>query len=140
MAQGEYKVGEIIEVTYQATGSQTGLEDVTMEIYDETGVKDVPNFPDVIMTEIVATGRYKGSFTTDAEGKWRVMIDSATKPGKVVKDFDIVAHNIDAIGDAVAALNDLSAVEIQGADGDTLKTLSDQIDGVASADSAPMVG
>lgn len=97
-----YKVGVAIEITYQAAGSTTGLVDVTMEIYDETGAKDIPNFPDVVMTEIGVTGRYKGSFTSDDEGKWRVMIDSATKPGRVVRDFDVVGHDVDSVGDAVA--------------------------------------
>ena len=96
------KVGIIREVTYQAVGSTSGLIDVTMEIYDETGAKDGVGFPDVVMAEIGVTGRYKGSFTPDVEGKWRVMMDSATKPGKVVRDFDIVGHDVDSVGDAVA--------------------------------------
>jgi len=120
------KVGTVHEVTYQAAGSTTGLTDVTMEIYDETGAKDISNFPDVVMSEIGTTGRYAGSFTPDAEGKWRVMIDSATKPGKIVKDFDVVGHDVDSVGDDVAtvdgkvdvvdgkidALNDVSITEI----------------------------
>lgn len=96
------KVGTVHEVTYQAAGSTTGLTDVTMEIYDETGAKDTGGFPDVVMTEIASSGRYKGFFTPDVEGKWRVMIDSATKPGKLVRDFDIVGHDVDSVGDAVA--------------------------------------
>lgn len=102
MAQGDHKINEIIEVTYQAAGSTIELTDVTMEIFDETGAQDTANFPNVIMVEISGTGRYKGPFTPDAEGKWRVMINSATKEGKIVKDFDIVAHNVDSVGDAIA--------------------------------------
>lgn len=161
--QGIYKTGEVIDVTYQATKSTSGLIDVTLEIYDESRAKDGVNFPDVTMTEIGATGRYYGSFTPDAEGVWTVMIDSASKSGKVVKTFLVVAHNIDSIGDAIAALNNLSAADvnteidtaladydgptkaeldaaelaIRGADGDTLETLSDQLDDVSSP---PMVG
>lgn len=97
-----YKVDTVQEVTYQAAGSTSGLVDVTMEIYDETGAKDGVDFPDVVMAEIGATGRYEGSFTPDAEGKWRVMINSATKPGQIVKDFDVVGHDVDSIGDAIA--------------------------------------
>jgi hypothetical protein len=128
-----YKVNTVREITYQAAGSTTGLTDVTMEIYDETGAKDGVNFPDVTMAEIGTTGRYKGSFTPDAEGKWRVMINSATKPGQIVKDFEIVGHDVDSVGDDVAtvdgkvvtvdgkidtvdgkitALNDVSAAEV----------------------------
>jgi hypothetical protein len=136
MAQGKDKVGQILKVTYQAVGATTGLADVTMEIYDETGSKDVVNFPDVSMTELGSSGRYEGSFTPDAEGKWRVMIDSATKPGKVVRDYDIVAHNIDSIGDEMAKD---STVAKAGADGDTLKDISDQIDNIDTS-APPMIG
>uniref|UniRef100_A0A6M3L4L1 Uncharacterized protein n=1 Tax=viral metagenome TaxID=1070528 RepID=A0A6M3L4L1_9ZZZZ len=161
--QGIYKTGEVIDVTYQATKATSGLIDVTMEIYDESRAKDGVNFPDVTMTEIGATGRYYDSLTPDAEGVWTVMIDSATKSGKIVKTFLVVGHNIDSIGDAIAALNDLSAADvnaevdtaladydgptkaeldaaelaIRGADSDTLETLSDQLDDVSSP---PMVG
>lgn len=105
MAQGQYKVSEQIEVTYQAAGAASGLTDIKMEIYDETGVKDIPNFPDVMMTEIGSTGRYKGSFTPDQKGKWRVMINSNSKKGKVVRDYDVVDYNIDSIGGALTNLD-----------------------------------
>ena len=161
--QGIYKVGEVIDVTYQATKATSGLTDVTMEIFDETRALDGTNFPDVIMTEIGSTGRYYGSLTPDVEGVWTVMIDSASKSGKIVKTFLVVGHNIDSIGDAIAGLNNLSTAEvntevdtaladydaptkaeldaaelnIRGADSDTLETLSDQLDDVGSP---PMVG
>jgi len=112
MAQGIYKIGEVIDVSYQATKATSGLTDVNMEIYDQTRAKDIGNFPDVTMTEIGSTGRYYGSLTPDAEGIWTIMIDSATKSGKIVKTFAITAHNIDSIGDAVAALNNLSAAAV----------------------------
>lgn len=112
MSQGIFKTGEAIDVTYQATKETTGLSDVTMKIYDETRALDGVNFPDVTMTEIASTGRYYGSFTPDAEGVWTVTIDSSTKAGPVVKTFLVVAHNIDSIGDAIAALNNLSAADV----------------------------
>jgi hypothetical protein len=153
--QGEYAVGQVIEVTYQASASQTGLTDVIMEIYDEARAKDLVNFPDVTMTEIGVTGRYYGTFTPDAVGKWRAMINSVTKPGKIIKDFGVVAHNIDSIGADVdgvktktdnlpsdpASATNVSATEtaIRGADSDTLKTISDQIDAIPTASPA-MIG
>lgn len=112
MAQGIYKVGEVIEVTYQSAGGTSGLVDVIMEIYDETKAKDLINFPDVTMVEIAASAEYVASFTPDVAGKWRTVITSATKPGQVVKQFDVVSHNIESIGVAVAALNDISAAEV----------------------------
>jgi len=155
---GLFKVGELIEVTYQAAKLTTGLTDVTMVIYDETKALDGVNFPDVVLTEIGVTGRYYGSFTPDAEGFWNVMINSATKSSPVPKQFMVTAHNLDSVGDAIAALNNLSAaavnaevdtaladydaptkaeldateLAIRGADSDTLETLSDQIDNVES--------
>lgn len=187
----ERKVGTLIEVTYQARGVTSGLTDVIMEIYDETGAKDIPNFPDVIMVEIGSTGRYKGSFTTDAEGKWRTMMNSVTKKGELVLDFDIVGHNVDSVGDAVATVdstmakdatvakdntvaketsiidldNDVAVVggvvatvdgkadgiktktdtlpanpASAGNAGDTLESLSDQLDSIAAPDAPPMIG
>jgi len=194
MPQGLYKSTQVIEVTYQAMAATSGLTDVIMEIFDESGAKDVVNFADVTMTEIGSSGRYKGSFTPDAVGKWRVMIDSVTVTGKTIKDFDVVAHNVASVGDAVStvdgkvvtvsgkvdtvdgkvdtaqaaidALNNVSAAEvnaqvdsalsdydaptkaeidasessIRGADSDTLKTLSDQLDGIAGSVAPPMIG
>jgi len=181
MGQGLYKIGQAIEITYQATKAQTGLLDVTMVIYDEGHAIDAINFPDVVMTEIGTTGRYYGAFTPDVEGEWTVLIDSVTKSGKVVKKYSVTAHNIDSVGDDVVAVDGkvdgvdvkvdtaiagvstvdgkvdtaiagvstvdgkVDAVDgkvsaIRGVDNDTLKTLSDQIDNVANADSAPMIG
>ena len=186
MAQGEYKNGEVIEVTYQATGATSGLIDVKMDVYDEGHLIDAPKGV-AAMTEIGSTGRYYGDFTPDAEGEWTVVINSIATPGKIVKKYSVVGHNIDSVGDAVATtdgkidtldtivdataiqvgnLNNVSVTDvkvqadaaltdydaptkaeldvtesaIRGADSDTLKSLSDQIDGVGSADSAPMVG
>lgn len=102
--QGQFKLNEIIEVTYQAAKITSGLTDVTMIIYDETHALDGTNFPDVVMTEIGTTGRYYGSFTPDTEGIWTILIDSVTKKGPVVKQYAIVGHNIDTIGDAVEAI------------------------------------
>jgi len=127
MAQGNYKVGEAIEVTYQASGATSGLDDVKMDVYDESHAIDVAKGV-AAMTEIGATGRYYATFTPDAEGEWSVQIDSVTKSGKIIKQFSVVAHNIDSVGDAVAtvdgkivtvdgkidALNDISSSDVAG--------------------------
>lgn len=153
------KVNNAIEVTYQASESQVGLTDVTMVIYDETHALDGTNFPDVTMVEIGSTGRYYGSFTPDVVGNWTILIDSATKPGKVMKKYRVGSHDENSVGALIEALNDLSSADvtavfnaydpptkaeldtaesnIRGTDSDTLKTLSDQLDSVASP---PMVG
>lgn len=122
------KVNKAIEVTYQASGAQTGLDDVKMEVYDEGHALDVGKGV-AAMTEIGATGRYYATFTPDAEGEWQAHIDSITKPGKIIKQYTVVAHDVDSVGDAVAtadgkidtvdgkvdALNDLSSGEVDTA-------------------------
>jgi len=128
------KVLSPIEVTYQAAGAVTGLVDVTMVIYDETHALDAIDFPDVVMTEIGATGRYYGAFTPDEEGKWTVMIDSVTAPGKVVKKYDVGSSDIDSVGDDVVAVD--GKVDTAIAD---IATVDGKIDGLSAA-SAPMIG
>ncbi len=102
---GDRKVGEVIEETYQAPGATSGLTDITMEIFDETGLKDPVDYPDVTMVEIVSTGRYKASYIPDIRGKWRIMVNSASKKGLMVRDHNVVDHNIDSIGNAVADIS-----------------------------------
>jgi hypothetical protein len=108
-----HKINQAIEVTYQAAGAQSGLSDVQMDVYDETHVVDAPKGG--TMTEIGSTGRYYKSFTPDAEGEWTVMINSATAPGKVVKKYSVKGHDVNSVGDAVAALNDVSSSDIDTA-------------------------
>ncbi len=117
MALKNYKVSEAIQVTYQTDGAKTG-ETVTMEIFDETGSKDIINFPDVTMTEIDTTGRYSGSFTPDVEGEWVVMISYSTGKGKIVKQYSVGGYNLNDVGLTV----------------DTIETQTQGID------SPPMVG
>lgn len=155
------KVNDVIEVTYQAAGATSGLTDVTMVIYDEGHALDAINYPDVVLTEIGSTGRYYGSFTPDTIGNWTVLIDSATTPGKVVKKYKVGNHSENSIGALIEALNDLSSADvsavlaaydgptkaeldtaesnIRGVDNDTLKSISDQIDGLPSS-APPMLG
>lgn len=155
------KINQAIEITYQAAGAQTGLIDVIMVIYDESHALDAINFPDVTMTEIGSTGRYYGVFTPDAVGNWTILIDSAATPGKVVKKYRVGLADVDAVAGGVAALENISTADVaselatydaptkaeldtsegnvRGADSDTLKTLSDQIDGISTV-APPMVG
>jgi hypothetical protein len=100
MAKKNYLINEAIQVTYQASGAKSG-ETVTMEIFDETGAKDLVNFPDVIMTEILTSGRYKGSFTPDAQGEWVIMISHGSGKGKIVKQYSVGGYNLDSVGQTV---------------------------------------
>jgi hypothetical protein len=104
------KINKAIEVTYQAAGAATGLTDVQMDVYDEAHAIDAAKGG--AMTEIGSTGRYYKQFTPDAEGEWTVMIDSTTAPGKVVKHYTVVSHDVDSVGDAIAAQNDISTSDV----------------------------
>lgn len=104
MALKNYPVNEAIQVTYQTPDGKSG-ETVTMEIFDETGVKDAINFPDVTMTELSTTGRYTGSFTPDAQGEWIIMVSYASGKGKVVKQYSVGGYNLDDIGQTIDTID-----------------------------------
>ena len=151
MADGKHKNGVAITVTYQAANEATG-KTVTMDIYDEAHLLDAPKSV-AAMTEIVATGRYYATFTPDAEGDWTAVMKNTTDSnGAVIKFYPVGGHNIDGIGDDIAALNNLSAAniatelgtydaatgtEIATVDGkiDTLDTVADAIKTVTDAES-----
>ena len=108
-----YKVGTEIKITYQAAGATTGLLDVTAQILDETESLDAVNFPDITLVENAeVVGEYFGSFTPDVVGTWRVIVDSATKPGQVIRQHDVVNYDVDTVGTAVDGLNDVSTADV----------------------------
>lgn len=104
MAEKNYKISEPILVIYQAPNKATGLT-ITMEIYDETGAKDIPNFPDVAMTERGSSGVYDGSFTPDAGGDWAVVCHKADGTGQVLKHYSVGNYNIDDIGSSLSTVD-----------------------------------
>lgn len=119
MAQKNYRENEAIQVVYQAPNSETGIVDVTMVIYDETGALDGVNFPDVTMTEVGTTGKYRGTFTPDAQGEWETHIShNSQTEGKVVKQYSVGSYNIHEIGSLATSIDSA----------------------VASIDSPPMIG
>ena len=83
-----YKVGNEITVTYMTAKATTGLT-VTMNVYDEAGVLDAGQSG--AMTEIGTTGRYEKSFTPDAAGYWRALIDD-NKDG-----HQVISYRVDEI-------------------------------------------
>lgn len=108
-----YQVGTEIKITYQAAGATTGLLDVVAQILDETESLDAINFPDITLVENGdIAGEYLGSFVTDAAGTWRTVVDSATKPGRIVKQYDVVNYDVDTVGTAVDGLNDVSTADV----------------------------
>jgi hypothetical protein len=104
MAQGIYKSGEIIKLTYQAIGGLAAAAPVC-KIYDEGNASDTAK-QSVLKSALAANekagGRYLGYFTPDAEGKWTVCIQDKNGDGLVSKTYEVCGHNIDAVGDAVS--------------------------------------
>jgi len=147
MADKLYKVNEPIELGYQAPNKESGLTGPNApiaEIYLPNKMKD-SSFPDVELVEVGSSGTYRGSFTPDQEGTWQVVIHKADGDGQVTKSFSVGAVNIQDIYTDAAKAADLTnginsintnvddvETNIRGADNDTLKTLSDQIDAVDS--------
>ncbi|KKN32574.1 hypothetical protein LCGC14_0812540 [marine sediment metagenome] len=104
MTLKNYAVDKAIKVTYQTDGAKSGLVDVTIEIFDETGAKDPVDFPDIVMTEILTSGRYEGTFTPDAQGEWIIMISYGTGKGKLVKQYSVGGFNLDDVGQIANAI------------------------------------
>lgn len=130
MAEKNYKVGEVIEVVYQAPNKQSGLDNAVVEIFLPNDQKDSA-FPDEILTEIGSTGTYKGTFTPDAEGEWKVICHKADGDGQVVKRYSVGGHNVHSVGAKVDAVD---------AQLDTVESKIDTLDTkVGSLDTPPMV-
>jgi len=109
MAAGTYKSGVEIIVTYQAVNVATG-KTITMSVYDEAHALDAGQSG--AMAEIGATGRYWKAFTPDAEGEWIIVITNTTDGGgEVVKAYAVAGHDVDEIGDDVAAIKAVTDVE-----------------------------
>lgn len=107
MAEKNFKVGESIEVQYQAGNGESGLV-INMKIVkpDKTFASADP----VALTEIGNSGRYYGSFVPDAEGEWSVQVERADGTGKMTKAFSVGAYHVEDLGAkldlAVGKLND----------------------------------
>ena len=110
MAQGMYKSGEQINLVYQAVGILSGAIPVGT-VFDESGAVDGTKSTSLTSQLLlgektgVAAGRYHGHFTPDAEGRWTVVIQDKNGDGEISKIYNVVGHNIVAVGDAVAALD-----------------------------------
>ncbi len=128
MAAGTYKSGVEIIVVYQAVNCATG-KTVSMDVYDAAHAKDVDKSV-AEMTEVVATGRYYAAFTPDAEGEWIVVMKNTTDGnGEIVQAFAVSGHDVDSIGDTVAAIDTLIKAAGEG-DLAAMKSILDTESGV----------
>lgn len=91
-----YKVNQPIRVEYQPAGGTGGLT-AGIEIFDETGEKDVANFPDALLTEKVVVGGsiYQGEFTPDEIGIWSIHI-ADSDGGTAIKQY-VVSKDIESL-------------------------------------------
>lgn len=136
MARKDYKVDEQIRVMYRAIDGSTS---VNMDVFDETDTLD--SGQSGTMVQLGTSNRWVKSFTPDANGNWSVVC-SDDKGGNVPRDYSVGDYNIQSIGAGVASVDakvDASEASIRGADDDTLKTISDQID-VLPQVNPPMIG
>jgi len=106
MAQGEYRVNEIIRLTYQAAALLSAAAP-TCKVFDEAGLSDLvaqSALHSALTAGEKAQGRYHGHFTPDAEGRWTVYILDKNSAGAVTKTYNVAGYNIDALGDAQVAM------------------------------------
>jgi len=110
MAQGIYKSGEVINLVYQAVNCLAAAAPVGT-VLDEAGAVDAAMSTSLTSQLLlgektgVAAGRYHGHFTPDAEGRWTVVIQDTNGDGEVSKVYSVAGHNVDSVGDAIAALD-----------------------------------
>ena len=109
MAAGSYKNGVQIDLVYQAAALLSNAIPVGT-VYDEGSAvhsaETTALTSSLLAGELAdpADGRYLGHFTPDAEGLWTVVIKDKNGAGEVTKIYNVCGHDIDSIGDAVAAL------------------------------------
>ena len=70
-----YILNKPIRIEYQPAGGEIGLT-VGYEVLDETGNKDLVDYPDALLTEISLTvgSIYQGEFIPDEIGTWTIHI------------------------------------------------------------------
>jgi len=157
MSDKLFKIGESIEVGYQAPNKQSELTGVVAEIYLPNKAKD-SNFPDVELVEVGSTGTYRGSFTPDQQGVWQVIMHKADGDGQVTKSYSVGGYNVHSVGEKIDVVdgkaNELGTVvteidskvdvvddkvEVVEGKADTIITKLDGIEGsVGALDTPPM--
>jgi len=85
-----YIINRPIRVEYQPVGGTAGLT-IGIEYFDETGNKDIVNYPDALLVEVLLVGSsmYKVEFTPDEVGTWTIhLADSAG--GTAIKQYVVI--------------------------------------------------
>lgn len=143
MAQGIYKINEIINLTYQAVGCLSNALP-TCKVFDEAGASDLVAQSDLhsaLSAGEKTDGRYHGHFTPDAEGRWTVCIKDKNSDGEVTKTYNVCGFNIDALGDAQVALESGLKSDALLVKSDLVSSIKEDCDASASdIKSAVLVG
>jgi len=71
------KINTVYEIVYDTDGTQTGLVDLRVDYYDPANAHD-PLVDFVVLSEVGATGVYKGTVTPSALGEWTLIAGSAS--------------------------------------------------------------
>jgi len=99
MAQGVYKNGEKINLTYQAIGGLSNAIPVS-KIYNSANASDAAK-QSVLNSAMLANqkvgGRYLGYFTPDTTGRWTVCIQDKNGDGLVSKTYEVGSTNLDSV-------------------------------------------
>ena len=95
MAEKNFKIGESIEVIYQAGNGDSGLV-INMQVVkpDKTFVDGDP----IVLVEVGNSGRYYGSFVPDVEGEWSVQVEREDGTGKMTKAFSVGSYHVEDLG------------------------------------------
>jgi len=112
MAQGEYRVNEIIRLTYQAANLLSAAAP-TCKVFDEAGASDLvaqSALHSALTAGEKAQGRYHGHFTPDAEGRWTVYILDKNSAGAVTKTYNVGGHNVDSVGDKATSADSQATI------------------------------
>ena len=136
MAQKNFKVGEAIEVIYQAQNAESAVI-INMEVLDETHTI-VAGGP-TVMTELGSSGRYYANFIPDEAGEWSVQIEKSDGSGKITKAFSIGGSNVHDIGVKVETIdnNTTNLGTNLGIVEGKIDTANTKLDGMLSS---PMIG
>jgi len=95
MAEKNFKIGESIEVQYQAGNGDSGLT-IKMRVV-KPDKSYVPGDP-VVLTEVGNSGRYWASFVPNIIGDWSVQVEKADGTGKVTRAFSVGDYHIEDLG------------------------------------------
>ena len=102
MAQGIYKSGQKINLTYQAVGALSNAIPVS-KVYNSANASDAAKIT-VLNSGLLANekvgGRYLGYFTPDTTGRWTICIQDKNGDGLVSKTYEVGGQNLDSIGSA----------------------------------------